>query len=194
MRQSSKRIASSFFALGCFVVALVVFFSFITPLYREIKTVRGEQVSRAAQVENQRQIVNEVKKLVASYQEGGDLQTLVSAAFPLDPNLSESLTQLYGIAQANNLAPRAFSVTPDPMVQSAARKDVRQQVLLKEIGSTTIRIDLTGTYQDIKNFLRNLETNIRIFDLTTMILQPALKANQNSYTASVTVVAYYQYP
>jgi Tfp pilus assembly protein PilO len=193
MRQSSKRIASSLAALGCLVVALVVYFSFVVPLYHEIKAKRVDQASRVAQVENQKAIVAEVKKLIATYQAGGDLQTLVSSALPLDPNLSEALTQIYGIAQANNVNPRAFAITPDPVVQSTTRNAVRQQVLVKEIGSTSIRLDMTGTYQDIKNFLKNVETNIRIFDVKSMTLQPALKPNQNSYTATVVIVAYYQY-
>jgi Tfp pilus assembly protein PilO len=50
---------------------------------------------------------------------------------------------------------------------------------------------MTGTYEDFRAFLSNLETNVRIFDLKAMSIQPIAKQT-NLFGFSLTVAAYYQ--
>ncbi len=194
MKQSVKRMVGTILSLIFIVASIVGFFNFVMPLYREIGVSKSEAAGRAQLLENQKRIVAQVESLVSTYQEGRKLQDIVSSALPLDQEVSQALLQIGGIAQSNNMIPTAFVVTPPAQNVATLRAEARKTSLLKEVSSITIRVDLTGSYEDFKSFIKNLETNIRIFDIKAMTLQPIGKPGQNIYSFNVTVVTYYQNP
>lgn len=193
MKPSAKRMISSFSAVALLVAALVIFFNFIIPEYREITQARAEVESREVLLENQKKVIAQVKEIIASYEEGGRLQEIVSAALPLNQGISEALLQLGGIAQVNNLTPRAFVVSSAKSAQVTAKNEARKTTsLLRPVEAVTFRVEFSGTYEDFKNYLKSTETNIRIFDVKQITFQPVGKINQNVYSFIVTADAYYQ--
>lgn len=191
MKPSLKRLISSVSAALLLVVAIVVFFNFIVPVYRDIKATRAEAASRSQALENQKRVVQEVRALVASYTEGARIQEIVSSALPLAPDTGDAILELGGIAQANNLVPRSFTVAGG--AEAAAKSDIRKNAgIVKPVASMTIRMEATGGYEDFRNFMKNLETNIRVFDVREMTVRPVLKSTQNLFSYNLTVVAYYQ--
>lgn len=194
MKQSAKRLVGTVTSLVFITIALVLFFNFIMPIYREIEVSRSEAAARAQLLENQKRIVTQVENLASTYQEGIQLQDIVSSALPLNQEVSEALLQIAGIAQSNNMIPTAFTVTPPAATAAAARADVRKTSLLKATSALTIRVDLNGTYEDFKGFLKNIETNVRLFDVKQITLQPVAQSGQTRYSYSVTVATYYQNP
>lgn len=191
MKQSAKRVISLLVALGSLVAAIVIFFSFIVPLYSDIEKTRAEEAARRVLLADQQKIVNQVKTLVTSYQEGSRVKDIVSSALPLDPNVADALLQINGIAQINSVSIRSLVVSTS-VAPPASRNEVKKESLVKDFSSFTIRIDGSSSYEDFKAFLRNLETNIRIFNVKNITFQPLATATQNSYSYSVTVTAYHQ--
>lgn len=194
MKQSTKRLLSSVLALVFVVAAFVIFFEFIQPAYGDALALRGEERSRSLFLENQRKVIDEVKNLVSAYEGEKDLERVVSAVIPLDPELGEAIAQLNGLAIINKIAPQSFSVTAS-VIENVAPPAVGGEApatLIKPIGTLHLQTRLVGSYGDFKAFLRNLESNIRLFDVKVLTLQPAGKPDQDLYAYDLTVATYYQ--
>ena len=72
---------------------------------------------------------------------------------------------------------------------------------MKPLGSFSFRLAASGSYENFKNFLSEIETNIRIFDVKTVALQPAgvaaqtgakAASSQDAFNYTITVATYYQ--
>ncbi len=194
MKQSTKRLFSSVLALVFIVSAFVLFFDFIQPAYQESLRIRGEEASRRAFVGKQREVIERVKQLVSAYQGNEKIQEVVSLVLPLKPEAAQAIAQLSGMATANGLVPQSFAVSTEAFQNLKGSDPKDANTLIKPIGMLTIQMRLVGAYDDMKKFLKNVETNIRIFDLRTITVQPAGKPNQDLFAYDMAVVTYYQNP
>lgn len=201
MKQFTKRLLSSVIAIIFIVAAFVVFFNLVRPAYDSVQKMRGEQLSRARFIEDEKAIIGQVKKLVDDYRGEEKIQELVSLVLPLRADAAGALMQLSGLAEANHLTLQTVSVAA-PALQNIAAEVSSQSVgggeggarttFIKPIGLLNVQGRLVGTYGDFKAFLKQVETNVRIFDVKNINLQPAGKPNQDSYAYEVTITAYYQ--
>lgn len=195
MKQSLKRLLSLILALFMIVAAFIVFFQFTQPEYRGIQIVLGEQSGRLAFIEKQESAISQVKKLIDAYKGDLDFQVLVSNSFPQDPETSGAISQLSGLIELNNLSLKSFSVQKTKAQQAniaAQAATGGSGNLVKPISTLTFKLELLGTYEDMKRLIDNIETNIRIFDVKNFSLTPAAKSNQNLYNYSLEVATYYQ--
>ena len=181
-----------FFVVGAFVV----FLNFVRPAYREVSEMRGKELSLTAFRDEQKQVVEEIATRVSAYNDSEDVRSVVSLALPLTPALAEALAQLNGLAVNNRLAPQNFSVsaasfaTPEesrlnPLTGGRAS-------LVQPLRPVVFEIQMSGTYEDFKRFLGNLERNIRIFDVRNISVQPIGRPDQNLFQYQVSVATYYQ--
>ncbi len=183
------------------VAAFLVYFNFTEPVYREAQERKAQAMSRENFVQNQQAAISQVKNSIASYKGEGQFQDAVSLALPLDPDLAGAFAQITSLIQNNRLALQGVTVNM-PAMRTIPVKSLPEKtsgafagtVLLKPFGVIAFQIRLIGSYEDFKAFLKNLESNIRIFDVQTMSFQPAAKSDQNLYIYNVTVNAYYQSP
>jgi Tfp pilus assembly protein PilO len=179
-----------------FVVgAFVVFFDFIRPAYEEAQSVRSDQLSRKSFVETQRAAIEQVKRLIETYQEESTLQETVSAALPLRADVSNALAQISSIAANNSVGLQSFTIT-SPAAQATTANGGRDERggLVKPVGTLTFQVKFVGSYDAFKSFLRDVETNIRILDVRNISFQPAGKPEQNLYVYDMTFAAYFQAP
>ncbi len=192
MKQSTKRLLSSFLSLMLLAGAFVVFFAFIRPLYDDIAGVRAEQASRNDFVLHQQSVVKQVKDLMATYEGGKELRDVISLVLPLDPDLGGALAALNGLMTQNGVDPQSFSVTIGPADAGGVGAKGAAASLMKPFGSVQVQMRFLANYDHLKGFLGDMETNIRLFDVKSMSLQPAGKVTQDLYTVDLTVAAYYQ--
>jgi len=194
MKQSTKRLASSFLSLLFLIAAFFVFFNFVQPAYSSLERVRSDEFARRTFLERQQSAIEGVKKLIATYEGEGDLRELVSRVLPLHPDLAGALAQLNELALQNQLDPQSFSVSA-PVMQPPARETAGQSAgLVKPYSFLNIQLLLVGSYSDFKAFLAQLETNERIFDAKRISLQPAGRPTQDLYAYTLPVTTYYQNP
>jgi len=197
VKQTTKRFTSTVVALILLAGAFLVFVEFIVPSYEESQKLKGEQLSRQEFVERQRQTIGQVQSLIDAYEGQGELQDAVSLALPPRGEVASALAQLNGIAQASQLAPQLFSASiAEVQNLSASAQAARRggDALVKPIGTLMLQVKFVGAYGDLKEFLRRLETNIRIFDVRSLNIQSAGRSNQDLFTYDMTVVTYYQNP
>jgi hypothetical protein len=193
MKQSTKRFASFTVAFALVVAALVVYFNLVVPAYEDGQQVKAEMLARKDFVNNQKDAIDQTKKLIASYKGEGQLQQVVSEVLPLAPDLAGAFAQLNGIIQVNHLSPQGVTVNI-PVLQNTPKTPGTQNtgVTIKPFGSIALQVRLIGTYEDFKAFLKNLESNIRIFDTEKVGVQQAGKPNQDIYIFDLTLNTYYQ--
>ncbi len=202
------------------VAALLVFFDLIEPAYGNVQSLKGKQLSLQNFVDQESKIIDQAKKVLADYENASQAQDNLALAMPAGPNVAMAVAQIYGIAQNNGVVVSGISVSP-PVVQitqgstqpagssagTGANSGALGAQIVKPRGSVSIQISATGSYESLKAFLAQLETNIRIFDLTGISIQPvaggsapataggkAALANPDLFNYTVAVTTYYQLP
>ncbi len=207
MKQETKRLSSLILAALILVGAFMVYFEFIMPAYTNVETIKGQEESEAALYANETQIVNQGKSLLATYQSDASSSQLVAMALPVGQDVSGALAQIYGIAANTGVAIQQTGISIQAVTSQGATAGSQianaaaAGSVIKPTGTVSFQITGSGSYESFKNFLLGLETNIRIFDVTAISLQPdailATKtqaANQDMFTYTMTVVTYYQSP
>jgi len=212
MKQDTKRFSSIIFAGLLLAGALIVYFEFIIPSYGNLEMLKGQVESEQQLYGNEKQISTNVNSLLASYNSNSSTSQLVDMALPVGEDLSGALAQVYGLAQNSNVTVQSTGISVQA-VQAATGGSTAPTAppggsglaaaastgsIIKPTGSISIQISGTGSYESIKSFLQGLESNIRIFDVTGMTLQPAsgpdtkTGATQDLFTYSLTATTYYQ--
>jgi Tfp pilus assembly protein PilO len=213
MKQESKRLTSIILAALILAAALVAYFEFIVPSYTNLETVKGQEESEQALLANENQIVTQGKALLATYQNDASSSQSVALALPVGQDVSGALAQIYGIAsnanvtvQGTAISIQAVQATPaavqtDGSTGSQLGNAAATGSIVKPTGTISFQVTGSGSYESIKAFLQELETNIRIFNVTAIALQPtqtiATKtqaASSDVFNYTITVVTYYQAP
>jgi Tfp pilus assembly protein PilO len=185
MKQATKRFVSFVGAVALVVGALVVYFNFIRPIYRDVQDAKAALVARQSVVAEQERAIGQVQKLLAEYGEGSEIQRAISQALPFDAEVAGALLQVHGILANNNLTLQSigFSLTGLRSVSQGARSGTALRSregrepsgLVKPIGRIKVQATFSGTYEDFKAFTRDLESNIRIFDVESMQFAPRIE-------------------
>lgn len=142
--------------------------AFIRPLYTEVTLLRGKLLAQQRLFEDKREAVQKVESLIKQYQGAGSLQDGISLSLPRTEEISSVFNQAQSIAAANNMRIEVFNVQPLPFKSSG------EYSLVRPVGAFRITLRLSGSYEAFKNFIRGLETNIRVMDVVTMKIEPPL--------------------
>lgn len=197
-------------SLALLVSSLVIYFELIQPAYDDVKKVRGERASQQALLDAEKATIKQVQNLIGVYDSQSKAQETISSVLPLTDDAAGALVQLYGLAQNSNLALQGISVSVSGVQsvpasasdsQTAQAQVNPQDFLRKPIGTVTLQLKVNSSYEAFKNFLSLVETNIRIFDVKSLGIQPPPPAatgkagpGQNLYGFDLTVATYYQSP
>ncbi len=204
MKQESKRLSSIIIAALIVAAALVVYIEFIVPTYTNLETVKGQVESEAAAYANEATLVSQVKSLLTTYQSDSSSSQTVAMALPVGRDISGALAQIYGIASNTGVTVSATAVSTQAVqavAPSSAGGEDDAGSIIKPTGTVSFQVNGSGSYEAIKNFLQGLSTNIRIFNVTAISLQPNVisatktqAANSDMFAYTITVVTYYQAP
>lgn len=209
MKQDTKRFSSLIIAALLVVAAVMIYFELIVPAYTSLETIKGQEASEQTLYKNEQQITTQVQNLLASYQSNSSSSQSVALALPVGQDTSGALAQIYGIATNANVTLQTVGVSvqavqPGPASPST---DANGQIanaaavgaIVKPTGTVSFQITGNGSYESFKAFLQGLETNIRLFDVSSITLQPASvvtpkgqPVNPDLFTYVITVVTYYQ--
>jgi Tfp pilus assembly protein PilO len=204
MKQNSKRLLSILLGLTFIVVALLVLFDFIEPTYGDLENAKAQEQSDQAFLVSGQTLINQAKTILATYQSDTTAEQDLALAMPSGPNVAGAIAQIYGIAANNGITIQSLGITP-PTIQTPptlSNNLLTSGQIVKPVGNYSFQIGATGSYESLKSFLLQLQSNVRIFDVTSFSLQAANTAsngkaavgNQDLFTYSITVATYYQLP
>lgn len=204
MKQSSKRLASISLSFLFLLAAVVVFFDLVQPEYANEKSLQSQVIGEQSYLTDQTALVKQVQTTLNEYQNNVSSSADVALAMPSGEDVAGALAQIQGIAANTGITITNISAT-QPQVQIPAAPSggaaASSTALLKPIGNFSFNISASGSYEGFKNFIQQIETNIRIFNVQTVSLQPAnlaavagSKASpaRDLFNYTVMVATYYQ--
>ena len=202
MKPSTKRLTSAFIALALFIAAFVVFFDMVQPAYGTLMAARGQLVSEQQTLQNESSTISQIESVMAKYASQPAAQAEVNEALPVGADMANAVTQVYGLAQVNNLNVQniGISLSSNANGQMVAFGDAATAGLLaRPTGTIAFNITANGTYENFLNFLSGLQSNLRIFDVRQVSIQNATTLGskggvQDMFNYAVTVDTYYQIP
>jgi len=196
MNKSSKRLISMMVALLFIVGAFIFYFDFISPAYQDMEALKGKLVSEQNLLAQESTMVKQVQKNINSYNNATQAQSLISQFLPSTQDISGAVTQIYGIAGINNMSIQSISISPASIIPPTVSNS-SSSVNIKPFGSITFSFSVSGSYESIKSFIYDIETNMRIFDIKSLSISPAQSAQGSSapkdlFTCNLSIQTYYQ--
>jgi len=188
-------------AFAFVVLALVIYFEFISPAYSDAQNLKAKLQSEQSFLTSEKDTIGKVQQLIASYQSEQQVQDAVSSALPTEEDLPEAIVQVYGLLQQSVLSLQAISVSVQGVQNTPASTggtDNTAISLQKPVGTVTLSFKFSGGYENLKNFLSLLETNIRILDLKSLSIGPTSLVDAKGkplpgvYDFNASAIAYFQ--
>lgn len=186
MRASTKRAFSLLVSAGFLIGAMVLYGAFIKPAYDNATMLRGTMFAKQQLFDEKKQAVDKVSALVAQYQGAGRLQDVILLSLPSREDVSSVFNQLQAIALLNDMGINVFNVQLLPL------KPASDDSLVEPVGTVRVSLRLTGSYESFKDFIRGLETNIRVMDVVSIKIEPAGAPGRNFFSYTVVADTYYQ--
>jgi len=188
MKQGVKRLLSMALALVAIVGSFVIFFNGIQPEYASLVEAQGQLASLDRIAEERQNAVLKVQDLISDYSgdNASQLRSSISLALPLGVDMSSALVQLVGIVNLSGLD--LTSIAPEVKPSVAAN---RPGQVVRPIGQVSYSLGLQGSYQEVKEFFDTLESNIMLFNVESMSLQP-VRPGVDLLNVSLVLSSYYQ--
>ena len=190
MRASSKRALSiglsALFLLGSFVV----YGSLIRPLYDDIQKIRASLSAAQTLFDNQKNATEQVNKTFLQMKNAASVREAISQALPVGPNMTQALHQIESVIRANKLK-------IDSLTIKEAAAETNKQILAKRLGKLDVNFSVSGEYESLRDFLKDLESNIRVtnvtnFEFSSLSASEKVSSSVPIYTLQLVAQMYYQ--
>lgn len=185
MKTSAKRLLLILGSFALLVASLYAFVSFILPAYNDIQSLRGERDSKVNAIKDAASAEETVKALIDAYSNLSKAEDVFSLILPSGPEIPTLLNQLDGLSRLNGIA-------IDSTAFGFLALEPSRTELIKPIGKIHINLSLHGKYGDLKTFINNLETNLRIIDIGSLNISGGGSASKEILNYTLEADAYYQ--
>jgi hypothetical protein len=185
MKPTTKRIVFILAALAFLLGAVAVYSTLISVAYGDASFLRAELVSKQEDLVRYQSTVQQVQELLGQFQNAGQVQDQVSMVLPNRPEAGYFADQVVGLSRINGLDLSGLSTNVNPLVPS--RFDV-----VRNIGSITGEISMSGTYAGFKSFMRQLENNMLLMDTSEFRVERPTQGDVNELEYTLTIKSYYQ--
>ncbi|MFA5840690.1 MAG: hypothetical protein WC847_00215 [Candidatus Paceibacterota bacterium] len=158
--------------------ALALFFVFANPIFNDISTLNLEVASYNSALDNSKMLENERDKLTAKYN-AINPENLAKLQRLLPENVDnirlileiEQIAFPYGMVlkdvKYNVIDPKAAALAL--AVGNAVQGGGVAKVVPKDYGIFDLEFSTTGTYDNFINFTKDLESNLRIVDISSIV-------------------------
>lgn len=157
--------------------SILSFTKFVAPMWQEVKSLRGEVSTSDGSLNTAGRIKKERDDLIAKYQNisKNDLDNL-NTLLPDSVNNIRLIIQINALANKNNLA-----TLRNVDYQTGENKDKNAQFLDSEkpYGEFIISFQTSGSYKNFMAFLSDLESNLRLVDITNVEFSALESGNMN---------------
>jgi len=204
MKPSLKRMISAVLSLVLVIAAVVIFVNYIKPAYVILEQNKATVLAQKEEIEDKNNVDQLISGQGKEYEDGASYRKVFALVLPLTPAVDAALFQISGLAAQNNISLLSLSTSEIvPVVSESARRNPNAlESMVSKPRTISFTISATGAYDEFKNFLRNIEQNVRIFDVREVSVQPvssvaspaASKGQVQApiYNYSLTVQTYYQ--
>ena len=160
------------------------YYLILRPKYEQVGVGGSYNLSAVkAEVNKRQDYLNNLNELINDYQKISQADVgRIKNVLPADKDVAGLFVQLQEIAEKNNLLLASVNIneTPEAITAQDAKSQIKQ--ISVNLGLVNPAVN---SYQKIKNFLSDLELNLRLFDISSVYFTPGDK------TFSVNLVTYY---
>lgn len=185
MKDSTKRFYSLLLSFAMALSSLVIYVTMISPSFADIQTLRGERQAKQVRYDDYKKAIELTTTMITRSQGLTVLSDSFNQSIPQTEEVPSMLNQVYGLAKLNNILVGSIDFQIVPTVES------KTTALVTPLGKVRATVKGIGSYSDTKNFIKALETNVRIMDISSATIA---EGNKKSPVLASTIVidAYYQ--
>lgn len=183
MKSSSKRMLSILSAIFLLIASVFIYVYMIKPIYGETTNLRDKAAVLNQTLVNYESLNKKFQEIFAQYQNLGDLEKQLSLIIPSKFDTAYAIEQITGIAKKNKLEISSLAAK-----QLAIKPGIG---LVKGIGVLRIEAKLSGNYENFKEFIKDMETNIMVSDLVNLGIEKQISEKVGNIYA-LTIDTYYQ--
>lgn len=179
--------------------AIVGFFALVSPVYDEITTLKAQIGAYNQALDNSKALENERDKLAKKYNsiDPANLDKL-EKLLPDSVDNIRLILEIEKIASPYGMVLKEVkydTVTKDPTKSTAvAAGDQNVNLNSKDYGLWNLAFSTEGTYENFLNFIRDLESNLRIVDIASIqfsSVDNALVGKSDTYKYSFKIKTYW---
>ena len=163
------------FILPIILVAITIgiFFTFTKSLYQNIQDLRAQQVSYNEALTNSKALENERDKLTQKYNSiGGENLDKLKKLLPENVDNIRLILEIEKVAMPYGMTLKDVRYSPNKTVETVAGAGEIQGGTLSaassDYGIWDLEFSITGTYNNFINFVKDLEHNLRIVDISSV--------------------------
>ncbi|KKR79482.1 MAG: hypothetical protein UU24_C0007G0009 [Candidatus Nomurabacteria bacterium GW2011_GWA2_40_9] len=155
-------------------VAITGFFMLVNPMYKELSVLKAQMASYNQALDNSKALENERDKLTKKYSDinSENLDKLVKL-------LPDNVENIRLILEIEKIASPYGMILKDVRYDTAKKDETNNTVTLadgqvnneftsKDYGIWSLEFSTEGTYTNFLNFTRDLESNLRIVDISSI--------------------------
>lgn len=185
MKPAAQRLIGILSSLILIIGSLFVYSSFLIPKYKDIQNLRGERSSLTGLLVEEQEAVDAVGKLIRQYSSVTDLRDVLSVTLPGGEGTASIVNQFQGIGSSNGMLMNSLSIRP------LAIQPTGFEEIVRPVGALRVSMNLIGNYESLKEYLKAVETNVRIMDVQSIQVENA-GFTTGPYEYQVEVDTYYQ--
>jgi len=171
MKESNKRMLSLLAAFVLFLVSLFIFSSFVKPTFLEVRDLREQLKTERDRLNAQKNASTAMDNFYADYNKNAaSIKSLLETALPGGKDVPQSVFQVQSLSYASGLKLRSFSVE---LANVASGGEKAGASLIKKVEKIEMDVKLSGKYESFKNFLKALETNVKLTDVKSIDISTA---------------------
>lgn len=151
---------------GAIVVAIVVLLFAVRPMYENIKTDKATLSDRQTEIADLDVQIASINDLITKYQAVDETQKAnLNKRFPAAPDTEALIAQLEAIARTTQVIVSNVQLSDTSVATPAT--------VAKGYNQYTVSLNIAGSYENIINFIKSLETNDRILTVDSIAFTPS---------------------
>ena len=173
-------------------ILILVFIAY--PLYENISTLQQQINVKQQEEEALKQRIENLKELEKNYQVAKEKSKMVELALPNEKQIPEILIQLENIAGENGMT---FSeITPGTAMKGTPGGGAKTPTVSPSSSASglyqeiPLTVKIAGSFSGLKNYLKSIEKNVRIFDINAISIEKATEGKVLNISLAIT--AYFQ--
>ncbi|PIR44927.1 MAG: hypothetical protein COV10_02140 [Candidatus Vogelbacteria bacterium CG10_big_fil_rev_8_21_14_0_10_51_16] len=161
------------------VVSFGLFFGFTSPVLTDIENARAKSAELESALANDRDLQTIRSEKLGVYNSFSDEELgRIDKALPNSVDNVRLIIDIDNLASKYNMAVKNAKIKTDERGQETIGADTRGY------GTVTLAFSVTGSYNDMRFFLRDLETSLRLVDVTSLSFS-ASEQDLNDYAIEV---------
>lgn len=170
----------NYIGAGLISIAIILFWMFALPFYDRISNLDVAIKEREDLLNFRSNAISNIRKLNREYQKRISDITKLSAIVPSKKSVAEVLSALNDISTRNGIELNSSAITSQKANDNTSSYDL-----------LLLDMNLSGSYLGLINFLKTLESNLRLVDILSIDAAAAGTGNSNLLNFVVIGNAYY---